>query len=240
MVDEREKSTALIKNITNELERSRDELSKTKNLAEKAQDDRAKLNEIEKELVGMQDSLEIILEDPNTSGQVSSIKSLSKSVDKVLADVKLFSQDPSARSLEKVTAKGQPSEVDKSDGNNELVNKLLVDLNTAKKEISEAKAVNRQERQALNERIAFLEDKLQVTKNDLSTADNQLQGLRKEMAKRVGIRFYHRTEEEAQIAQKALEDASRGKLPAVPFIEEMERNLADSEKEFKTCLKSLM
>ena len=37
-------------------------------------------------------------------------------------------------------------------------------------------------------------------------------------------------EEEAQIAQKALEDASRGKLPAVPFIEEMERNLADSEK----------
>ena len=82
MVDEREKSTALIKNITNELERSRDELSKTKNLAEKAQDDRAKLNEIEKELVGMQDSLEIILEDPNTSGQVSSIKSLSKSVDK--------------------------------------------------------------------------------------------------------------------------------------------------------------
>ena len=64
------------------------------------------------------------------------------------------------------------------------MNKLLVDLNTAKKEISEAKAVNRQERQALNERIAFLEDKLQVTKNDLSTADNQLQGLRKEMAKR--------------------------------------------------------
>ena len=91
----------MIKNITNELERSRDELSKTKNLAEKAQDDRAKLNEIEKELVGMQDSLEIILEDPNTSGQVSSIKSLSKSVDKVLADVKLFSQDPSSRSLEK-------------------------------------------------------------------------------------------------------------------------------------------
>ena len=232
MVDEREKSTALIKNITNELERSRDELSKTKNLAEKAQDDRAKLNEIEKELVGMQDSLEIILEDPNTSGQVSSIKSLSKSVDKVLADVKLFSKDPSARSLEKVTAKGQPSEVDKSDGNNELVNRLLVDLNTAKKEISEAKAVNRQERQALNERIAFLEDKLQVTKNDLSTADNQLQGLRKEMAKRE-LEFastIRELEEEAQIAQKALEDASRGKLPAVPFIEEMERNLADSEK----------
>ena len=103
----------------------------------------------------MQDSLEIILEDPNTSGQVSSIKSLSKSVDKVLADVKLFSQDP-LQEVWKVTAKGQPSEVDKSDGNNELVNKLLVDLNTAKKEISEAKAVNRQERQALNERIAFL------------------------------------------------------------------------------------
>ena len=191
---------------------------KPKNLAEKAQDDRAKLNEIEKELVGMQDSLEIILEDPNTSGQVSSIKSLSKSVDKVLADVKLFSQDPSSRSLEKVTAKGQPSEVDKSDGNNELVNKLLVDLNTAKKEISEAKAVNRQERQALNERIAFLEDKLQVTKNDLSTADSQLQGLRKEMAKReLEFASTIRELEEAQIAQKALEDASRGKLPAVPL-----------------------
>ena len=53
----------------------------------------------------MQDSLEIILEDPNTSGQVSSIKSLSKSVDKVLADVKLF-KGSLCKSLEKLLPKG--------------------------------------------------------------------------------------------------------------------------------------
>ena len=43
-----------------------------------------------------------------------------------------------------------------------------------------------------------------------------------------------RLEEDAQLAQDSLRDASLGKLPAIPFVDEMERNLADSEARIQT------
>ena len=43
-----------------------------------------------------------------------------------------------------------------------------------------------------------------------------------------------RLEEDAQDRSKFLRDASLGKLPAIPFVDEMERNLADSEARIKT------
>ena len=38
-----------------------------------------------------------------------------------------------------------------------------------------------------------------------------------------------RLEEEAQMTQSSLLESSLGKLPAIPFVDEMERNLAESE-----------
>ena len=42
-----------------------------------------------------------------------------------------------------------------------------------------------------------------------------------------------RLEEDAQDRSEFLRDASLGKLPAIPFVDEMERNLADSEARIK-------
>ena len=57
MVDEQGKSAALIKNITNELERSRNELANTRDIVANAENDSKKLDEIEQDLKSMQDYL---------------------------------------------------------------------------------------------------------------------------------------------------------------------------------------
>ncbi|HAD21838.1 MAG TPA: hypothetical protein DCF87_06965, partial [Opitutae bacterium] len=232
MVEEQGKSTALINSITQELERSRNELQSTQDLAQKAQEDRKKLDSIESRLKVMQNKINAV---DSSKGQISDgsvLSDLPVSMDAVLADLQdLKTGAPLGTTVARVVSP-ETSQVPSGKGKNELVNKLLVDLSNAQKEADAAKSKNIEQRNSLNTKIALLEDKLKATNLELSNASKNFQDLNEEMAKREFdfASTIRQLEEEAQVAQKALEDASRGKLPAVPFIEEMERNLADSEK----------
>lgn len=232
MVEEQGKSTALINSITQELERSRNELQNTQDLAQKAQEDRKKLDSIESRLKVMQNKINAV---DSSKGQISDgsvLAELPVSMDAVLADLQDLKAGAPLGTTAARAVSSETSQVPSGKGNNELVNKLLVDLSKAQKEADAAKSKNIEQRNSLNTKIALLEDKLKATNLELSTASKNFQDLNEEMAKREFdfASTIRQLEEEAQVAQKALEDASRGKLPAVPFIEEMERNLADSEK----------
>ena len=233
MVEEQEKSTALISSITQELERSRSELQSTQDLAQKAQEDRMKLDSIESRLKSMQNKINAV---DSSNGQISDgsvLSDLPVSMDAVLADLQDLKTGTPLGTTSSIVVSSEKNQVPSGTGNNELVNKLLVDLSKAQKEADAAKSKNSEQRNSLNTKIALLEDKLKATNLELSNASKKnFQDLNEEMAKREFdfASTIRQLEEEAQVAQKALEDASRGKLPAVPFIEEMERNLADSEK----------
>ena len=97
----------------------------------------------------------------------------------------------------------------------EYVNKLLVELNAAKREVVEARAENREERNRLVEQVAGLEDELQATKLDLEKTRRDFLKTREGIAKREfeDALTIQRLEEEAELAQAALRDASLGKLP---------------------------
>ena len=112
------------------------------------------------------------------------------------------------------------------------MNKLLVDLSKAKNEVLGARTQNRDQRKVLNERIASLEDELESTNVELIRAVREFEDLKLQVARREFdfANTIKQLEEEAQVAQNALGDASIGKLPAIPFIEEMESNLAESEE----------
>ncbi|NBQ03218.1 MAG: hypothetical protein EBU27_08405, partial [Opitutae bacterium] len=110
-------------------------------------------------------------------------------------------------------------------------NKLLLDLNAAKKEVLKAKEENRLERNSLAEQVQELEDKLKSSNLQLVETKKQFDETKKQMAKREFdfANTIQSLEEDAQVAQEALREASLGKLPAIPFVNEMEQNLEDSE-----------
>ena len=78
------------------------------------------------------------------------------------------------------------------------------------------------------ERVAFLEQQLKASQLALENTKTQLENTKEKMA-REEFEFastIQRLEEDAQLAQTSLNDASLGNLPAIPFVEEMEkRNL---------------
>ena len=228
MVDEQGKSAALIKNITNELERSRNELANTRDIVANAENDSKKLDEIEQDLKSMQDYLAEASDPEKSQVTPDSLKKLSESVDGILSDLSVirYPQNPATTSSSNINPEvGNGSQRD-------LVNKLLVDLSKAKNEVLGARTQNRDQRKVLNERIASLEDELESTNVELIRAVREFEDLKLQVARREFdfANTIKQLEEEAQVAQNALGDASIGKLPAIPFIEEMESNLAESEE----------
>ena len=235
MLDEQSRSTALIKSITNELERSREELAATKDLAAKAQQESIKLDDVEKKLVLVQKKINAAI----ASDEPQSLSELPEVINSIMIDIENTKRGTSSEEISDEDSKESISTDEAKTNNNELVNKLLIDLNNAKSDALEAKNQNRETRKALNSTVANLEDRLKATNIELSLANQRFQELNEEMAKRE-FEFadtIKQLEEEAQVAQKALSDASRGKLPAVPFIEEMERNLAESEERVQALSK---
>ena len=80
--------------------------------------------------------------------------------------------------------------------------------------------------------LLLFEDELESTNVELIRAVREFEDLKLQVARREFdfANTIKQLEEEAQVAQNALGDASIGKLPAIPFIEEMESNLAESEE----------
>jgi chromosome segregation ATPase len=119
--------------------------------------------------------------------------------------------------------------------NPDYANKLLIELNDAKREVKNAKSLSRQEGKELIQRVAFLENELKASQLALEKTKTDLESTKEKMA-REEFEFastIQRLEEDAQLAQSSLNNASLGQLPAIPFVEEMEKNLASSEERIR-------
>ena len=225
MLLEQEKSTAVVKSITTELERTRSELDAARLRASQAQMEDNGLSAINAELLSVKNSLDQVRNANENGLDPVFVDNVSTRLDAAIT--KINSIKGSSGDAPSGNQTKNPPE-----GNNELINKLLVDLSSAKDELVKARSENRETRKDLGEKIATLEDELKSTNLELIKTVRGYDEAKLQMAKR---EFEYadtikKLEEEAQVAQNALSQASLGKLPAIPFIEEMERNLADSEK----------
>ena len=100
------------------------------------------------------------------------------------------------------------------------MNKLLIDLNAAKKEVIKAQAANQQERMQLAEKVISLENELQVTQLELEKTQLEFERTKESVATRE-FEFastIKKLEEDAQLAQQALSKASLGNSQQFPSL----------------------
>lgn len=238
---EQERSNAMIRSVTNELERTRQDLEKARTASITSSSDSLKLATLERELNEARRSLQMAKMAPKNSTQENYL-ALQNELRKALGEitrmqVELSEKDALESQLEKL--KSSMEELGDSPSRSvspEYVNKLLIDLNAAKGEVVKAKSLNRSEMQNLIELVASLEDELKISKLELKKTKLQFNNSQEKIAQKEFeyATTIQRLEEDAQLTQDSLRDASLGKLPAIPFVDEMERNLADSEARIRT------
>ena len=233
---EQQRSNAMISSVTNELDRTRQELDSARTAAAASGGDSGRLLAMERELDQARRALQMAESAPKDKTQESYL-SLQDELRKALGEITRMQLELSEKDvLEEQLAKLRDSidasgDLSSGTARAEYVNKLLVELNAAKREVVQARSENREERNRLVEQVAGLEDELQATKLDLEQTRRDFLKTREGIAKREfeDALTIQRLEEEAELAQAALRDASLGKLPAIPFVNEMEENLASSE-----------
>ena len=233
---EQQRSNAMISSVTNELDRTRQELDSARTAAAASGDDSGRLLAMERELDQARRALRMAESAPKDKTQESYL-SLQDELRKALGEITRMQLELSEKDvLEEQLAKLRDSidasgDLSSGTARAEYVNKLLVELNAAKREVVQARSENREERNRLVEQVAGLEDELQATKLDLEQTRRDFLKTSEGIAKREfeDALTIQRLEEEAELAQAALRDASLGKLPAIPFVNEMEENLASSE-----------
>ena len=116
-----------------------------------------------------------------------------------------------------------------------FVNKLLVELNAANTEIERLQKGNLADREGLSADVITLQDQLQATQTELEQVRQEFAATKEDIAKRE-FEFattIKKLEEEAQMAESVLQQASEGKMPMVPFVTEMEEDLAASESRIR-------
>ena len=234
---EQERSNAMLRSVTNELERTRAALDTARSATMSSGADAMRLEALERELNEARRALQMAQMAPMDSTKESYL-TLQNELRKALGEITRMQVELNEKDeLEAQLIKLQNSMESFADSpgrgaSQEYVAKLLIDLNAAKLEVEKAKSQNRAGREDLIEQVALLEDELKVTKLALKKTKAEYEASQEMMAKREFeyANTIQRLEEEAQLAEKnSLRDASLGKLPAIPFVEEMERNLADSE-----------
>jgi len=233
---EQERSNAMIRSVSNELERTRRDLDTARTAAMSSGADSTRLASLERELNDARRSLQMAKMAPMDSTQESYL-TLQKELKNSLMEITKMQIELSEKDeLEAQLVKLRSSITNSGDSSNrsqssEYVNTLLIDLNSAKREVEKAKSSNRQETRDLVEKVALLENELKSAKLELKKTNAEFLDTKEKIARREFeyATTIQRLEEDAQIAQNSLIDASLGKLPAIPFVDEMERNLADSE-----------
>lgn len=234
---EQERSNSYIRSITTELERTRRELDLARSTAANAGVDSARLLSLERELSQTKNALRMAQSAPKDAS-ARDFLDLQDELRKALGEIARMQVEVGEKDdLESQLLQLKSSLEDAANSSTRsaspaYVNKLLLDLNAAKKEVLKAKEENRLERNALAEQVQELEDKLKSSNLQLVDTKKQFDETRKQMAKREFdfANTIQSLEEDAQVAQEALREASLGKLPAIPFVNEMEQNLEDSEK----------
>ena len=233
---EQERSNSYIRSITTELERTRRELDLARSTVANAGVDSARLMALERELSQTKNALRMAQSAP-VEASSRDFLDLQDELRKSLGEIARMQVElGEKKDLENQLLQLKSSLEDASDSPTRsaspaYVNKLLLDLNAAKKEVMKAKEGNRLERNSLAEKVQELEDQLKSSNLELVKTKNQFDDTQKQMAKREFdfANTIQSLEEDAQMAQEALREASLGKLPAIPFVNEMEQNLEDSE-----------
>ena len=233
---EQERSNSMIRSITSELERTRRQLDQARVDAVTSGADSGKLLMLERELAQTKRALQMARNAPADADSETYLN-LQDELRKAMGEIARMQVELGEKDdLEKQLLKLRSSLEEVGDNPSRTaspayVNKLLLDLNAAKREVAKAKAANQQERRDLAERVINLENELQATQVELEKTNLEFSKTKESIAKRE-FEFattIKKLEEDAQLAQEALSKASLGQLPAIPFVNEMEENLADSE-----------
>ncbi len=236
LILEQERSNSMLRSVTNELERTRKELDSARTATTSSKADSMRLASLERELNQARRALQMAQMAPMDSTKESYL-TLQDELRKALGEITRMQVELNEKDeLEAQLVKLRSSMEDFGDSSGrsaspEYVNKLLIDLNAAKSEVEKAKSLNRAGRQDLVERVASLENDLKISNIALKKTQAEFDASQEKIARREFeyASTIQRLEEDAQLAQDSLRDASLGKLPAIPFVDEMERNLADSE-----------
>ena len=237
---EQERSTAMIRSITSELERTRKELDSAKSATINSVADSVRLASLERELNDARRALQMIKTAPTDPTQKSYLN-MQDELRKALGEItRMQIELGDKKELEKqiVRLKSSMELINQGSGrdpNPEYANKLLIELNDARREVKNAKSMTRQEGKELIERVAFLEQELKASQLALKKTEQVLENTKEKMAKEE-FEFastIQRLEEDAQLTESSLNNLSSGQLPTIPFVEEMEKNLAGSEERIR-------
>ncbi len=237
---EQQRSNAMISSITTELERTRRELDYARQMAHSNGANFERLAYLERELAQAKRALETSQLAPVEEGTeefVNLQEELRKSLGEIARmQIELSEKDQMQEEL--LRLKSTMEQLDENPSRSAspaFVNKLMVELNAANAEIERLQKGNLAERQGLSEDVITLQDQLQTTQTELDQVRREFADTKEDIAKRE-FEFattIKKLEEEAQMAESVLQQAAEGKLPVVPFVTEMEEDLAASESRIR-------
>ena len=237
---EQQRSNAMISSITTELERTRRELDYARQMAHSNGANFERLAFLERELAQARRALESTQQEPIEPGTdefVNLQEELRKSLGEIARmQIELSEKDQMQEELLRLkSTMEQLDETPSRSASPAFVNKLLVELNAANDEIERLQKGNLADREGLSADVITLQDQLQATQTELDQVRREFADTKEDIAKRE-FEFattIKKLEEEAQMAESVLQQAADGKLPMVPFVTEMEEDLAASESRIR-------
>lgn len=237
---EQQRSNAMISSITTELERTRRELDYARQMSNAHGANFQRLAYLERELAQTKRALESAQAqpiEPGTEDFVNLQEELRKSLGEIARmQIELSEKDQLQEELLRLKSTMEQIEDSPSrSASPAFVNKLLVELNAANTEIERLQKGNLADREGLSADVVTLQDQLQATQTELDQVRQEFASTKEDIAKRE-FEFastIKKLEEEAQLAESVLQQVSDGKMPMVPFVTEMEEDLAASESRIR-------
>jgi chromosome segregation ATPase len=237
---EQQRSNAIITSITTELDRTRRDLDNARHMANSNGASFERLSYLENELAVAKSALQRTQAEPIQPG-TDEFFDLQEELKKSLAEIarmqiELSEKDQLQEELLRVkNSMEQMADLPSRSASPTYVNKLLTELNAANAEVEKLKKGNRLDRDDISVDMIALQDELQATQTQLEQVRNEFANTKENIAKRE-FEFattIKRLEEEAQKAESILQQAAEGKIPVVPFVSEMEEDLAASESRIR-------
>ena len=237
---EQQRSNAMISSITTELERTRRELDYARQMAHASGANFERLAYLERELAQAKRALQSAQDqpvEPGTEEFVNLQEELRKSLGEIARmQIEMSEKDKLQEELLRLkSTMEQMEDTPSRSASPAFVNKLLVELNAANSEIERLQKGNLADRDGLSADVVALQDQLQATQTELDQVRQEFAATKEDIAKRE-FEFattIKKLEEEAQLAESVLQQASEGKMPMVPFVTEMEEDLAASESRIR-------
>ena len=186
---EQERSNSYIRSITTELERTRRELDLARSSAANAGVDSARLMALERELSQTKNALRMAQSAPKEASERDFLD-LQDELRKALGEIARMQveigekEDLESQLLQLKSSLEDAAGSSTRSASPAYVNKLLLDLNAAKKEVVKAKEENRLERNSLAQKVQELEDQLKSSNLQLVETKKQFDETQKQMAKR--------------------------------------------------------